>query len=133
MYVSTNDSMISLRSSRINTLFFFFFYNTVYTVHCISCYTSIMPPPKGILWKYFLAGEKQNSSHIRAHCCDCIEKICPLGGSIELDDVGNPKLSKWLPRSLELLFAGRKESDVDEQLRRTRQRQGSRGTLRKHS
>jgi hypothetical protein len=31
--------------------------------------------------------------------------------------------SKWLPRSLELLFAGRKESDVDEQLRRTRRRQ----------
>lgn len=31
--------------------------------------------------------------------------------------------SKWLPRSLELLFAGRRESDVDEQLRRTRRRQ----------
>jgi hypothetical protein len=31
--------------------------------------------------------------------------------------------SKWLPRSLELLFAGRKESDVDEQLRKTRRRQ----------
>jgi hypothetical protein len=27
--------------------------------------------------------------------------------------------SKWLPRSLELLFAGRKESDIDERLRRT--------------
>ncbi|KAM6492484.1 hypothetical protein JOM56_012208 [Amanita muscaria] len=32
--------------------------------------------------------------------------------------------SKWLPRSLELLFAGRKESDVDEQVRRTRRQQG---------
>lgn len=31
--------------------------------------------------------------------------------------------SKWLPRSLELLFAGQKESDVDEQLRRTRRQQ----------
>lgn len=31
--------------------------------------------------------------------------------------------SKWLPRSLKLLFAGRRESDVDEQLRRTRRRQ----------
>ena len=31
--------------------------------------------------------------------------------------------SKWLPRSLELLFAGRKESEVDEQLRKTRRRQ----------
>jgi len=26
--------------------------------------------------------------------------------------------SRWLPRSLELLFGGRKEVDVDEQLRR---------------
>jgi hypothetical protein len=87
-----------------------------------------MPPPKGILWKYFLAGEKKNSSHIRAHCCGCIEKKCLLGGStsIELDDVGNPKLSKWLPRSLELLFAGRKESDVGGELA------DGRGTLRKH-
>jgi len=31
--------------------------------------------------------------------------------------------SKWLPRSLELLFGGWKESDFDEQLRRTRRRQ----------
>jgi hypothetical protein len=80
-----------------------------------------MPPPKEILWKYFLAGEKQNSFHIHAHYCDCIEKKYTLGGSIELDNVGNPKLSKWLLRSLELLFAGRKESDIDEQpLRQTR-------------
>ena len=28
--------------------------------------------------------------------------------------------SKWLPRSLELLFGGQKESDIDEQLRRAR-------------
>jgi hypothetical protein len=31
--------------------------------------------------------------------------------------------SKWLPRSLELLFAGRKESDINEQLRWTRRQQ----------
>jgi hypothetical protein len=31
--------------------------------------------------------------------------------------------SKWLPRSLELLFAGRKETDVDKQLRCIRRRQ----------
>jgi len=31
--------------------------------------------------------------------------------------------SKWLPRSLELLFGGRKEVDVDEQLRRASRRQ----------
>jgi hypothetical protein len=28
-------------------------YNTVYTIH--GSYASIMPPAKGILWKYFLA------------------------------------------------------------------------------
>jgi hypothetical protein len=32
--------------------------------------------------------------------------------------------SKWLPRSLNLLFAGRKEIDIDEQLRRNRRKQG---------
>jgi hypothetical protein len=31
--------------------------------------------------------------------------------------------SKWLPRSLELLFGGRKEVDVDEQLRRVHRRE----------
>ena len=31
--------------------------------------------------------------------------------------------SKWLPRSLELLFGGQKEVDVDEQLRRVRRRE----------
>jgi hypothetical protein len=31
--------------------------------------------------------------------------------------------SKWLPRSLELLFGGRKETDIDEQLRRGLRRQ----------
>jgi len=31
--------------------------------------------------------------------------------------------SKWLPRSLELLFGGQKEFDVDEQLRRVRRRE----------
>jgi hypothetical protein len=33
-----------------------------------------MPPAKGPLWKYFIAGTKQNGSHIRAHCQDYIEK-----------------------------------------------------------
>ena len=31
--------------------------------------------------------------------------------------------SKWLPRSLELLFGGRKDVDIDEQLRRVRRRE----------
>ena len=31
--------------------------------------------------------------------------------------------SKWLPRLLEFLLAGRKKSDVGEQLRKTRRRQ----------
>jgi hypothetical protein len=52
-----------------------------------------MPPTKGILWNYFLAGEKQNGSHIRAHCRGCIEKERPPGETVELDEDGNPKLS----------------------------------------
>jgi len=31
--------------------------------------------------------------------------------------------SRWLPRSLDLLFAGRKEIDIDEQIRRNRRKQ----------
>ncbi|KAG6884907.1 hypothetical protein C0995_009762, partial [Termitomyces sp. Mi166 len=30
--------------------------------------------------------------------------------------------SKWLPRSLDLLFSGRKETDIDQQIRRMHQR-----------
>ena len=52
-----------------------------------------MVPTKGILWTYFLAGEKQNGSHIRAHCWGCIEKECPIGEILELDTDENPKLS----------------------------------------
>jgi hypothetical protein len=52
-----------------------------------------MPPTKGILWNYFLAGEKQNGSHIWAHCRGCIEKERPSGENVELDDEGNPMLS----------------------------------------
>ena len=33
------------------------------------------------------------------------------------------KRSKWLPRSLDLLFAGRKEADVDQQMQRVRRQQ----------
>ncbi|KAF8888469.1 ribonuclease H-like domain-containing protein [Gymnopilus junonius] len=43
------------------------------------------------------------------------------------DKLGNTmygrQQSKWLPRSLELLFGGRKETDIDEQLRRGLRRQ----------
>ncbi|KAF8883349.1 hypothetical protein CPB84DRAFT_1750692 [Gymnopilus junonius] len=43
------------------------------------------------------------------------------------DELGNTmyghQRSKWLPRSLELLFGGRKETDIDEQLRRGLRRQ----------
>jgi hypothetical protein len=52
-----------------------------------------MPPTKDILWNYFLNGEKQNVSHIRAHCCGCIENACPPGEVVELDDDGNPRIS----------------------------------------
>ena len=53
-----------------------------------------MPPQKNPIWDHFLAGEKQNAAHVRAHCCGCIEKCCPAGSTVELDDNGNPtKLS----------------------------------------
>jgi hypothetical protein len=52
-----------------------------------------MPPSKGILWNYFLAGEKQNGSHMRAHCRGCIEKERPPGEPVELDEEGNPTLT----------------------------------------
>ncbi|KAG6867626.1 hypothetical protein C0993_000399 [Termitomyces sp. T159_Od127] len=40
-----------------------------------------------------------------------------------LDAVYGRQRSKWLPRSLGLLFGGRKETEVDEQVRRARRRQ----------
>ncbi|RDB15234.1 hypothetical protein Hypma_004745, partial [Hypsizygus marmoreus] len=52
-----------------------------------------MPPTKGPIWTHFLTGEKQNGSHVRAHCIGCIEKHRPDGEVVELDDAGNPKLS----------------------------------------
>ena len=43
------------------------------------------------------------------------------------DDLGDViygrQRSKWLPRSLELLFGGRKETSIDEQMRRAHRRQ----------
>ena len=51
-----------------------------------------MPPSKGPIWSHFLSGEKQNGSHIRAHCRGCIEKERPDGDIVELDDEGKPKL-----------------------------------------
>ncbi len=51
-----------------------------------------MPPSKGPIWKHFLPGEKQNGSHLRAHCLGCIEKQRPAGVAIEFDDEGKAKL-----------------------------------------
>ena len=52
-----------------------------------------MPPAKDPIWKHFLTGERQNKSHVRAHCRGCIEKERPENEAIELDDDGRPKLS----------------------------------------
>jgi hypothetical protein len=52
-----------------------------------------MPAAKGPLWKYFVAGTKQNGSHNRAHCLGCIEKERPAGEIIELDNDGNASVS----------------------------------------
>jgi hypothetical protein len=51
-----------------------------------------MPPSKGPIWDHFLPGEKQNGSHIRAHCRGCIEKERPNGDTIALENEGNPQL-----------------------------------------
>jgi len=51
-----------------------------------------MPPSKGILWNYFLTSEKQNRSHVQAHCHGCIETRHPPGEVVELDEDGNPKI-----------------------------------------
>ncbi|KAF8164788.1 ribonuclease H-like domain-containing protein [Crassisporium funariophilum] len=51
-----------------------------------------MPPPKASIWDHFLAGKKQNQSHVRAHCQGCIEKERPAEEVVELDDDGKPKL-----------------------------------------
>ncbi|TFK58634.1 hypothetical protein BDN72DRAFT_781827 [Pluteus cervinus] len=52
-----------------------------------------MPPAKGALWEFFLAGSKQNGSHVCAHCLGCLETKRPAGSTIDLDDEGNPKLT----------------------------------------
>jgi len=51
-----------------------------------------MPWSKGPIWDHFLSGEKQNGSHIHAHCRGCIEKEWPDGDILELDDEGTTHL-----------------------------------------
>ncbi|GLB45578.1 putative protein of unknown function (DUF 659) [Lyophyllum shimeji] len=67
-----------------------------------------MPPAKGPIWDHFLAGEKQNGSHIRAHCRGCIEKHRPDGAVVELDDEGSPKLSSesWVAEACKAHIGG---------------------------
>jgi hypothetical protein len=57
-----------------------------------------MPPAKGPIWQFFLAGEKQNGLHIRAHCCGCIENSRPEGMAVEVDNEGNTtlQLESWV-------------------------------------
>ena len=56
-----------------------------------------MAQSKGPIWDHFLSGEKQNGSHICAHCCGCIEKEQPDGDILELDDEGKTQLSQsWI-------------------------------------
>ncbi|KAG6850486.1 hypothetical protein C0991_010339 [Blastosporella zonata] len=68
-----------------------------------------MPPLKGPIWDHFISGVKQNGSDFDKSD----------------DELANVMYSckqlKWLPRSLELLFGGSKETDVDEQLRHRQQ------------
>ena len=52
-----------------------------------------------------MAGEKQNGSHLRAHCRGCLEAHRPDGAAIELDNEGNTKLSSesWVVEGMALL------------------------------
>ncbi|KAG6861616.1 hypothetical protein C0995_014055 [Termitomyces sp. Mi166 len=52
-----------------------------------------MPPAKSEIWQLFLAGAKQNNSHLHAHCLGCLEKHHPDGEVLELDSNGFSKLS----------------------------------------
>ena len=58
-----------------------------------SCYQMTMAQSKGPIWDHFLSGEKQNGSHICAHCHKCIEKEWPDGDILELNDEGKTQLS----------------------------------------
>ncbi|KJA14104.1 hypothetical protein HYPSUDRAFT_100893, partial [Hypholoma sublateritium FD-334 SS-4] len=46
------------------------------------------PPAKGPIWQFFLPGEKQNGSHIHAHCIGCIENSRPKGIDVGVDEEG---------------------------------------------
>ncbi|KAF8868242.1 hypothetical protein CPB84DRAFT_1393705 [Gymnopilus junonius] len=47
------------------------------------------------IWQYFIAGTKQNGSHLQAHCIGCVEAQQPEGLAIDLtnDDLEKLKLS----------------------------------------
>ncbi|KAF8886444.1 hypothetical protein CPB84DRAFT_1850125 [Gymnopilus junonius] len=47
------------------------------------------------IWQYFIAGTKQNGSHLQAHCIGCVEAQRPEGLAIDLtnDDPEKLKLS----------------------------------------
>ncbi|KAG6908652.1 hypothetical protein DXG01_003745 [Tephrocybe rancida] len=76
-----------------------------------------MPPPKGPIWEYFIAGDKQNESHVHAHCRGCIEKCFPDGEVVELDDMGKPTLSSesWVKQGPHLPFTPEQGKIVHEQ------------------
>ena len=73
-----------------------------------------MPPAKGPLWQFFLAGEKQNTAHARAHCYGCLEAIRPKDDDVELDGDGNVVLQtkSWVVEGTHYSL-GSTESDLN--------------------
>lgn len=57
-----------------------------------------MPPTKGPLWKFFHAGEKQNSSHYKAYCLRCVSHHASTELPLNADgdpDIPKVKNEKW--------------------------------------
>jgi len=74
-----------------------------------------------------LSGMVKSREGWRKEMARWVQEEQARSGSDDDEELGNStygcQRSKWLPRSLELLFGGRKETDVDEQMRRVRRRQ----------
>jgi len=48
-----------------------------------------MPPTKGQLWKFFYAGEKQNTAQYKAYCLGCIFYHSPTNSALNPDHETN--------------------------------------------
>ncbi|KAJ7855095.1 hypothetical protein B0H13DRAFT_1903274 [Mycena leptocephala] len=66
-------------------------------------------PPKGLLWEFFIEGDKQNTSHFKAHCLGPAKRYgCCTGSQAVVAEMraGCLQPAKFFPCSLALLFGG---------------------------